>query len=95
MPYLHCGLGESLQPGLEGLVVPLFNAGAANFVLRFCQLAIELAGSWYHHMRASPARVVSNNRHLIVRIAISMGPRGVNLQVARRISGRVKQAYLW
>ena len=37
----------------------------ANLALRSCQLAIKLAGSRYHHLRASPARVVSNNRQLM------------------------------
>ena len=32
-PYLHYGLSESFQPGLEGLVVSVFNAGEVRRIL--------------------------------------------------------------
>ena len=110
MPYLHCGLGESFQPGLKGLVVSLFYAREICGVLEMPPASQELRCEL--HPQVLPtcegvgwesvpppeyfAREGSIEKTTLngIRIAISACPRGVSPHVVRRIPSFIEQAYL-
>ena len=106
MPYLHCGLGESLQPGLEGLVVPLFNLGELSWILEVPLAPQELRSELRPQILPTrdgvdwesvpPPTCFAREDNIEqtalngIRVAISAGPRGVNPQEVRRIPSPVE-----
>ena len=106
MPNLHRGLGKSLHPGLEGLIIPLFHTDEVRRVLEVPLTPQELRSELHPQIlptcdgvgwKSVPppacfAREGGIEQTALngIRVAISTGPRGVNAQVVRRIPGPIE-----